>query len=283
MIEKQSIMVVAAHADDNEVIAGGTMRKYYEQGYEIIYVMSTNNMSGANSTLGADGKIVSVSEPPEIMSARRKSECDAAAALVGTKPIHLDHPQRHYRDAAGKFHELRYGCALPPGVPAGVPSILTAYEDAAAVKRLTDLILQRNPACIITMGMGTNNIEHAATAMLAVKCFWQAVDKGFRGAMIQGREDYTSFGDVNAKWDTFVDISDYVDKKMEMLAKHRCQMPTAHEPDHGHRLRVLKWGVACGCKAAEVFTWVRRYDRPDLDARLLTYSPLIAELMHHSR
>ena len=69
---------------------------------------------------------------------------------------------------------------------------------------------------------------------------------------------------------------------MEFIGRHRCQMPTAHYPHHGHRLLPLQWGAACGCRAAEVFTWVRRYDRPDPDATGDHCSPLIAELTQNS-
>ena len=269
------VMVVGAHADDVEILAGGTLAKYHVQGYEIVYVMSTDNMSGGVHTLQADGSVTTTHEPPEAMSARRKHECAAAAALLGTTPIHLDHPQRHYRDAAGREHELRYGCDRPVTVPPDVPTILTAYEDEASVAQLTNLILEHDPVCLITHDLAVTSIEHLATVLLVVKSFWWAVAQGFRGAMLQGREDDLVFGDLNARWDTFVDITDTLDQKMRLIGCHACQMPTAHYPHHGHRQRPLKWGAACGCGAAEVFTWVRRADRCD--------SPLLAELERNSR
>lgn len=279
----KKIMVFAAHADDLEIIAGGTLFKYKEQGYEIVYIMTTNNMSGSNSVLQKDGTISTTNDGPIITMERRKSECDAAAAVLGTKPIHLDHPQRHYTAEDGTKSELRYGCVLPEGVVEDIPTILTAFDDKKSVKRVTDLIIEHDPACIITHGMAISCIEHLATALLVVKSFWQAVGKGFRGALIQAREDDTAYGDINTKWETFIDISNYLDQKMKLLGKHRSQMPTAHYPVHGHRLRPLKWGVVCGCKAAEVFTWVRRYDRPNLDSTDVSYSPFISELTHNTK
>ena len=72
MIRKPKIMVVGAHADDIEILAGGTLSKYREQGHEVVYVMSTDNMSGGVNTLQPDGSITTAHEPPELMSARRK-------------------------------------------------------------------------------------------------------------------------------------------------------------------------------------------------------------------
>jgi len=283
MVEKQKIMSVGAHADDVEIGSGGTLAKCHDQGYEIVYVMSTNNMSGEVQELQTDGSVKHWKETTVPVMARRKRECAAAAVLLGTTPIHLDHPQRHYTGGDWGQVELRYGCVLPEGVPEDIPTIVTAYEDDASRQRLVDLIIEHDPACIFTHGLSTSNIEHAATCMLVTNCYWQAAEMGYKGALLHWREDYTSFGPSNATWDTFVDISDYLDRKMELIGKHACQMPTAHKPDHGHRLRPMKWGVVCGCKAAEVFTWVARDRRPDLDSTRLCYSPLLAELSQNSR
>jgi len=282
-MKTQKIMSIGAHADDVEVGAGGTLAKCHDQGYEIVYVMSTNNMSGGVQEIQPDGAIKRWKETPVPMMARRKRECDEAAALLGTRPIHLDHPQRHYNGENGEQVDLRYGCALPEGVPDDVPSILTACEDEKSRKRLVELIMEHDPACIFAHGMCSTNIEHVATSILVTKCYWKAVEAGYKGAFLHWREDYTSYGVTNTRWDTFIDISDYLDKKMELIGKHACQMPTAHYPDHGHRLRPMKWGVACGCKAAEVFTWVAHDRRPDLDGTEPFYSPLLAELNQNTR
>lgn len=282
-MKKQKIMSIGAHADDVEIGSGGTLAKYREQNYEIVYVMSTNNMSGSASVLQPDGSITSTKEPPVLMMQRRKRECEASAALLGTKPIHLDHPQRHYTGDDGKEVELRYGCPRPEGVPENVPSIITAYEDKKSVQRVVDLIKEHDPACILTHGLSSGSIEHDATCLLITKGYWKAVDAGYKGALLHWREDSTSFGFANTRWDTHIDISDYLDRKMELIGKHACQMPTAHYPEHGHRLRALKQGVVCGCKAAEVFTWVSPDRRPDLDAVSISFSPLTLELMQHTK
>ena len=283
-METQKVMSIGAHADDIEVNSSGTLLKCRDNKYEIVYVMTTNNMSGNVSELQADGSRKNWSEPPVQMMARRKRECDAAVVVLGTKAIHLDHPQRHYRDENGERHIISYGSApLPEGINSDIPSILTAYEDEASVQHLTDLILEHNPSCILAHGLSASNIEHLGSSLLSTKAYWKAIDAGFKGALLHYKEDLTSFGPINAKFDTFVDISDYLDERMELLGKHACQMPTAHYPDHGHRLRVMKKGVCCGCKAAETFTWVNHHQTPDLDSMLPFYSPLLAELEQNTK
>jgi len=282
-MKKQKVMSIGAHADDVEIHTGGTLAKCHDQGYEIVYVQSTNNMSGGVSELQPDGSIKRWKETPVPMMKRRKGECDAGAALLGTTPIHLDHPQRHYSGSNDEQIELRYGCELPEGVPENIPTILTAHEDQNSVQRVVDLILEHDPACILSHGVRTTSVEHVTTSLLVTKAYWKVVDAGYRGALLHWLEDPTSLGVANTQWDTYVDISDYLDRKMELIGKHACQMPTAHHPDNGHRLRALKRGVVCGCKAAEVFLWVSHDRRPDLDAQDLYFSPLLAELNQHAR
>lgn len=67
------IMAVYSHADDIECNAGGTILKYLAKGYHLIYVMSTNNMSGCWNSLDADGNICSRKVPwYEIMPQRKR-------------------------------------------------------------------------------------------------------------------------------------------------------------------------------------------------------------------
>jgi LmbE family N-acetylglucosaminyl deacetylase len=112
----QSLMAIGAHADDIEFWAGGTCLKYHRAGYRIVYVMSTNNMSGGIKFVASGGKVVRHQATPETLMPIRKSECDTAAAVVGTKPIHLDHPQRHYTAPDLSKVEEGYGVPAPGGI-----------------------------------------------------------------------------------------------------------------------------------------------------------------------
>ena len=125
------------------------------------------------------------------------------------------------------------------------------------------------------------NIEHFATSLLATQAYWQAVDRGFRGVMLHWREAHTRHGESNCQWDTFVDYSRYLDRKMQLIGLHRCQMPTAHLPDFGHRQLATLRGRACGCEAAEVSTWVRHADYRDTQG--MAYPSLTMELVQNAR
>lgn len=260
----RAILVVGAHADDIELWMGGTLLKYFDVGYRIIYVMSTNNMSGGVREY-EDGKYVKRTNlgPVENMALRKK-EATAAAAVLGTKPIHLDHPQRHYNllDEKGK-QKLCYGSPLPSGVRPEICTILTAQEDEESISRIADLILQNDPELIFTHPIATQNVEHFCTSLLVTAGFWQAVERGYKGGLLTWKEAITFLGDSANGWDTFVDYSGFMDRKMALAALHACQKPDAMEPDFGHRKLGGFWGAACGVRSAECFRWVQRPLRLD--------------------
>ena len=212
------VMAVGAHADDIELNAGGTLSKYRDRGYGVVYVMATNNMSGAWSRLKPDGS-VDVAKPPycEIMP-QRKLEAKAAANAFGTEPIHLDHPQRHYTRADGTSAEVRYGCDRPNCVPPDAPTILTAHEHEPSVQRAADLILEHKPEAVLTHGLVTGDMEHIGTCLLATKAYWKAAEAGHDGMLLHWRDlSAAPVGDAYARWDTFVDVTGYWQKNSPPL------------------------------------------------------------------
>jgi len=279
----RNIMVIGAHADDNEINTGGTLSKYLNHGYELVYVQSTNNMSGSISTAKPDGTKDTRKEVPyhEIQPVRKR-ECDVAAKELGTTPIHLDHPQRHYRDDQGKHVELRYGNPRPNAVGEDVPSILTAHEDADSRKRLKELILEKQPEVIFTHGIAQIDMEHVGTALLVTRAAWEAVEEGYNGSLLHWREGHAFLGDTNTQWDTFVDYSGHVDRKMELIGYHDCQMPNWRHPGFGHRKRAYEFGSICGCEAAELYVWVRRIDH-GANCTQPPFGALTRELIQNTR
>lgn len=277
----KAVMAVGAHADDIEIHAGGTLEKYYRVGYSVIYVQSTNNMAGAISWLEPDGtrrhRRASTSEILPI----RKRECEAAAREWGTEPIHLDHPQRHYTDDNLENVELRYGAPIPVTVPGNVPSILTACEDKDSIARLRDLILEKDPEVIFTHCVAQVNPEHFCTSLLVTRAYWAAVDQGYQGALLHWREHHTLFGPSECRWDTFVDYTSLLTRKMELIGKHACQMPHSMSPTFGHRIVAEEFGRANGVGAAEPFIWINHSSRRTSEGPVC--GALLTELINNTR
>jgi len=253
----RSLMAIGAHADDIELTIGGTLSKYVDRDYKVVYVMTTNNMSGDWVTLNDDGTISQRTPACDEMMPQRKREAAAGAKFFGTEPIHLNFPQKHYRHADGRKIVVGYEAKRPDCVPPGVPTILTAQEDDAAIQRVTDLIIEHNSEAVITHGGPMNNIEHFATQLLVTRAYWKAVDAGYEGMLLNWHDlGVNEFAEAYKKFDTHVDITDYWDKKIECCALHACQKP---DPT---RLDWPQWGATCGCGHAEVFTIVGRNRKP---------------------
>ena len=270
---KQTLMAVGAHADDIEFNAGGTLSKYHQAGYEILYVMSTNNMSGSWSSLDESGqRQVRRTAWDEIMP-QRKKEASAAAGFYGTEAIHLDHPQRHFRKRDGEIEKLGYGSQSPEGLAPGTPTILNAYEDPASVQRLADLILANQPEAILSHSMESGNIEHVASCLLVAAAYQKARQSGYRG-MLLFWYDITPppVASVRRRWDSFIDVSDHWQAKLDALALHACQILNVNALD------LPAFGPACGCRQAEVFFLAERGD-----PQAHTVSPFSLEICAHER
>lgn len=255
-------MAIGAHADDVELHFGGTLFKYMDRGYEIVYVMSTNNMSGTARELQPDGtwKKLKSLDPIATME-YRKRETAEACRMFGTEPIHLDHPQRkcHIEDAAGQMIpvDVGFGRPLPPGVPENVPSILTAFAHKPSVERLKNLILEKNPEVVFTQGHAEVNPEHHATFLLVMRAYWKAVEEGYRGSLLYSARSFNELGRYACLWETWIDIDGYVDKRFESVLKHVSQYPAgyAHGAKHWRELAERR-GAFCGAPAVEAFNFV---------------------------
>ena len=77
--EKLRILVIGAHPDDCEWLAGGTAALYTRLGHRVKFVSLTNGDAGHHEMAGAP------------LARRRKAEAAAAAKAVGAESLVLDH------------------------------------------------------------------------------------------------------------------------------------------------------------------------------------------------
>lgn len=250
---KRSLMFVGAHADDIELWAGGACLKYHQAGYAIDYIMSTNNMSGQLHFVEPDGRVRRESAPPRVIEPIRKRECDKACKVVGAEAVHLEHPQRHYIDDAGRRVNEGYGVPPPQDVSADRPVILMAHEDPDSVARLAALVLERNPEAVLTHPLATESPEHYATALLVRKAVRDAAKAGYAGSLLYWCESFQDslFGGTSLfSWDTFVDVSDFLQQKFDFVRCHETMIPLPE------RMDFTDYSPWCGCAHAEPFSWV---------------------------
>jgi LmbE family N-acetylglucosaminyl deacetylase len=265
----KTLMAVGAHADDVEIYAGGTLLKCRDRGYEVVYVMATNNMSGSWKHPQPDGTWKTRWHPYNEMQPQRKLEADRAARkCFGTEAVHLDHPQRHYTNAHGERVNVTYAAPAPDSVqPAGRPTILTAHEDPASVSRLAELILETQPEAVMTHGPVMVDIEHVATCLLVSKAYREAAGKGHDGMLLHALDitrdlPVALFGRAFHHFDTFVDVSEQWEAKLAAIDHHASVITEAR------RIEFPEWGPACGCSHAEVFTVADWGKQPEYPAAL---------------
>jgi len=246
---KKCIMAVGAHADDIEGNAGGTILKYKKLGYDLVYVMSTNNMSGGWQTVDSKGKITSKVVPWYAMMPQRKLEAAKAAAFFNAPVFHLNHPQRHCRDREGVQHYIGYGTKPVSCVAADQHSILTAHESAAARKAIIDLVRRFKPEVVMTHGPIQIDMEHIGTSLLVTKALKECAYEGM--VLLWPSVDETPFKEAYNCRGSYVDISDYYSGKLETIKIHNCQMPSVSH------LCWPPWEKGTGCKHVEAYAVVQ--------------------------
>lgn len=249
---KRNIMAIGAHADDIEFNVTGTLLKYHKAGYSVTYVMATNNCAGTWARLDENGKrVVDLVPWYEMMPQRKLEAARAARELFDTEPIHLDYAQRHYWDRHLVKTELHYGCEPLNCSGPDAPTIITACEDETAIKSLANLILEKNPECVLTHGYAVYTTEHYCVATLTREAFFLARERGYAGSLLHWIEVETErYGRGFVRWNTFIDTSGYgSEAKRAALEIHSCQVPTAKHLDLEDEIH----GRDCGCESAETF------------------------------
>jgi len=74
------VLAVGAHPDDLELLCGGTLAKYAQQGHHVTMAVATN------------GDVGSMTLPKEEIAAVRKAEAEAAAAVIGADFVWMGYP-----------------------------------------------------------------------------------------------------------------------------------------------------------------------------------------------
>ncbi len=201
-------MAVFAHPDDAEFGCGGTVAKWVNEGVEFFYVVATDGSKGS-----ADPEM-----SPDRLIAMRRQEQRRAADVLGVKDIvFLDNPDGYLQHTL----ELR--------------------------KAIARAIRQYRPQRLITMtpyrsfsiNSSVNHPDHLAVGDAALAAVYPtARDRlTFPELMAEGlepwavREVYITGTDAP---DTWIDISQTLEKKIEALLQHTSQI---RSPESLERVR----------------------------------------------
>jgi LmbE family N-acetylglucosaminyl deacetylase len=194
MALKNGVLIFVAHADDTEFLAGGTVARMAAEGREIVEVITTNNERGTFE-LSRD-EIIPQSE----------AEAREAARILGKKDvIFLGYSDGMLSDTP--LNELR--------------------------EKFMRLIREHKPEIVMTFDPWAPfepHPDHRQVAFAAVEALSFAhmplfhpehKDLGLTPHLVS--EQYF-FAKAPVHANKVIDISDYIDKKIDALCAHDCQM-----------------------------------------------------------
>ncbi len=227
------ILVVVAHADDIEFGAAGSVARWVKEGAQVTYCIVTDNGAGSNEPGVQRGELVK----------QREAEQLAAAALVGVADVRfLGYPDGELQPTL----ELRRD--------------LTRLIRQVRPQR----VVCQDPTAILIGSWYINHPDHRAAGEATLYAvfpsagtrliFADLLDEGFEPHDVE--ELYLM---LTAQPDTYIDISDFIDLKIEALLCHKSQV--GQEVEQMVREWDAESGRKAGCAYAEEFR-AMRFEKP---------------------
>ena len=222
------VLAIGAHPDDIEIACAGTLAKCVKRGDEVtVCHVSTGNL----------GHVII---PPDELTIIRANEARKAGSLAGIKVI---------------------GAGL---------NDLDIYEGSKAARdKVAAIIREEDPDFIITHDPNDYMPDHVATSKLVFDaCFTATLphyDVGVEGkARLTPIYYMDTLCGVNFQPTEYVDVTPYIDKKLEMLNCHESQIVWMRDHDGIDFPDMVKTccryrGFQCGADYAEGFTQCQVY------------------------
>lgn len=236
------IMVFGAHADDVELMAGGTFARYISEGYEGIYVCVINNFAGCGIESvgggttpppGVTRPLFSISNSPHSYPVDaletiqiRQEEAISAASVFKAVPVFLDFRQgyiwlgrKRCYYGSEEYHQFQ---------PPGRQVVSLAELESRNIGYLVDLLRKYSPEIVITHTLGGEKHDHGNSAYIIYLAFKEAMEEGVavgqlwmrpRGWLLDEKAEEKGRGEADVQ----IDVKEYLDIKYEALNKHVSQ------------------------------------------------------------
>jgi LmbE family N-acetylglucosaminyl deacetylase len=234
-MEREVVAIFGAHPDDLDWSCGGTAAAWVQAGKEVYYVLTTSGEAGEDHQRGL---VLPAAEMAEI----REAEQRLAASVLGVKEVIF----------------LRQ--------PDGRLEANLAFRD-----QIVNVLRRLKPRIVISLEPGhwtfdnfyLYHPDHRATALAVFDAVYPAAgtstytpqpDEGLPPHKV--REVYFS---GSAQPNTYVDITDTIELKIQALQSHRSQLPDAGDIAQYVREIAARNGERIGCRYAEGF---RRLEVP---------------------
>ncbi len=241
------ILSIHAHPDDAEILAGGTLSLLARRGHAVTIVTMTPGDCGSSE------------HSPDGIAAIRRAEAASAAALIGAEYVCAE-----FRD-------------------------LAIFNDDQSRRRVTELLRKFRPDIVLTSAVSDYLCDHEMTSILVRDACFAAPAPNYKTGghspaldgiphlyymdPIGGHDRQGHF----VSPDFAVDVSQVLELKKELLAKHASQrnwLLRQHGMDNYIEQMVIwthECGMRFGLKAAEGFRHYRGHPYP--------ITPLLQELL----
>jgi LmbE family N-acetylglucosaminyl deacetylase len=215
----QKAMIIAAHPDDIEFVVAGTMAKWVQAGAQAQYVLVTSGDAGSHQPGITREELARV----------REAEQRAAARTVGVNEVVF----LGYHDSEVE------------------PTLALRRDLVREIRRFKpDTVVCFDPTQLFVSDGYINHPDHRAVGQAALDAVapTAAMPLAFVELREEGLEPHRVkevFVAATADPDTWIDITDTIDLKIESLRQHASQFP--HGWDPGETIR--EWAAESGTKA----------------------------------
>ncbi|HEX6139655.1 MAG TPA: PIG-L deacetylase family protein [Candidatus Limnocylindria bacterium] len=223
----ERVLVVAAHPDDIEFGAAGTVARWVDEGAEVRYLVLTRGDKGSDDA----------STDPAALAELREGEQRAAAAEIGVAGVDfLDEPDGQLEPSLRLRERITYA--------------IRAFRP--------EIVMTHDPTVLFVNNEWVNHPDHRAVGQVTVDAvFPTARDPlNFREHLDGGLEPWKvaelmlwSTNEANQ----IVDIGGTLDRKIAALAHHRSQFHDFPETAKWLRRHAEELGERAGYRAAEGF------------------------------
>ena len=232
-IDKKTIMIIGAHHDDNETIAGGTAEIHIQAGWKVISVVVTN------------GKFINGQVSDNNIKKREQESLDASAK-IGWDCVFL-----HFQD--GQVDSCKNDVYMA----------------------VLETMRKHQPGIVITHPSEDYHLDHMATSECVSKAVIQSWNPTVKTKYQVCHVPLLYHGDawfVPFSPDEYVDISDVMKSKLDLLRCHSSQLDTT-DPQNGGmieqcRLQNSNRGMEAGTRFAEAFRLVPHLSKVRLNGLL---------------
>ncbi|MCX6050146.1 MAG: PIG-L family deacetylase [Chloroflexi bacterium] len=216
------VMVIAAHPDDPEFGAGGTIAKWAEAGKEIMYVLLTSGDKGSRDPLV---------RPAQLATLREEEQRAAARELGVQEVVFLRHPD---------------------GILDGTMELR---------RQLSAIVRKYKPNIVMGIDPWRHyqlHPDHRASGTATLDAVWSAREWHIFPEQLAGDEEPWRVKEVYLFWtdhaDYWEDITTTIDKRITALTRHASQVGTdTAKLDERIRERTRKVGEPHGYEYAEEF------------------------------